>query len=169
MGRAVCESVCGVAGDRLTSPEPTFPMCRVCVCKYTLAGSEGYRYRGQGQKGMKGSLQTPPAAHLTPTPICPRHVAAGGEPGQWTLAETGSIGQTTPGPPAGKQRKWPPGAAWNSLGLGLSAPEGKQHPFRVHGANVNGHVAAAVWLSLVHTEAHTSPDSQRLGSFHHWG
>lgn len=31
----VCESVCGVAGERLTSPEPTFPMCRVCVCVST--------------------------------------------------------------------------------------------------------------------------------------
>lgn len=29
------ESVCGVEGERLTPPEPTFPICRVCVCVST--------------------------------------------------------------------------------------------------------------------------------------
>ena len=54
------------------------------------------------------------------------------------------------------------GTLWD---WGFNAQKESSTPFRFHGANGNGHVAAAVWLSLVHTEAHTSPSSQWLGSF----
>lgn len=78
---------------------------------------------------MKGQSPNSPAAHLTPTPICPAMWLLEGNQRQWTLAETGSIGQTTPGPSKESRGKWPPGLSGTLWDWGSSACEGKQHLF----------------------------------------
>lgn len=57
-------------GSPLQSP-PFLCVGCVCVCKYTLAGVKDTGTGDKDKRGMKGQSPNSPAAHLTPTPICP--------------------------------------------------------------------------------------------------
>lgn len=120
------------------------------MCVGTHAGVKDTGTGDKDKRGMREPSPHSPAANCTHTLLGPT---------KWLLPDTA--------PPTHEaSREVAARPFWDVLGLGLQCSEGKQHPFQVsQGRGEQPRGSSRVAPACAHTDAHTSPSSQWLGSF----
>ena len=110
---------------------------------------------------MKGQSPNSPAAHITPTPICPAMWLLEGNQRAVDTCRNRLHWADHPWPPSRKAEEVAAGPFWNSLGLGLQCSEGKQHPFRVsRGQREWPRGSSCVALACAHRGTHFTEFSE---------